>query len=121
MRAYGNVKRMLTMYTYELADRLMSSRVTANAVMPGFVATNLGRNSGSRRSSIMFALVRPMQISAREGAATSVYVASSDEVTQVTWRCFAKQKETSSCPLPDKAMQKELWNKTIEMLGLPKN
>lgn len=119
MRVYSNVKRMLTLYTYELADRLRFSGVTVNAVMPGFVATNLGRNSGSLGTSIMFALTRPIQISARKGAATSIYTASSDEVRDTTGKCFAKQKETSSCPMPDKALQAELWEKTIELLGLP--
>lgn len=121
MKVYSNVKRMLTLYTYELADRLNSSGVTVNAVMPGFVATNLGRNSGSLVSSITFTLVRPMQISARKGAATSIYMASSDEVKEVTGKCFAKQEETSSCPMPDKMLQGELWDKTIELLGLPKD
>jgi retinol dehydrogenase 14 len=78
MQAYSNVKLMLMMFTYELSRRLNGTGVTANVLMPGFVATNLGKNSGSLRSAVMFAMVRPMQISAKRGAETSVFMASSD-------------------------------------------
>ncbi|HEX7483396.1 MAG TPA: SDR family NAD(P)-dependent oxidoreductase, partial [Candidatus Bathyarchaeia archaeon] len=53
MQVYSNAKLMLMMFTYELSKRLVGSGVTANVLMPGFVATNLGKNSGSLRSSIM--------------------------------------------------------------------
>ena len=106
---YSNTKLMLMMYTYELSRRLKGSGVTANVLMPGFVATNLGKNSGSLTSSIMFKMVRPMQVSAKKGAETSVYLASSDDVKDVTGKCFAKKKEVKSCPASyDEELQKRL-------------
>ena len=120
MQVYSNAKLMLMMFTYELSRRLVGSGVTANVLMPGFVATNLGKNSGSQRSSIMFKMVRPMQISAKKGAETSVYLASSDEVTNVTGKCFEKKKEAITCPVSyDESTQKRLWNETTALLGLP--
>lgn len=120
MQVYSNAKLMLMMFTYELARRLMGSGVTANVLMPGFVATNLGKNSGSLRSSIMFKMVRPMQINAKKGAETSVYLASSDEVKDVAGKCFAKKKETATCPASyDESTQKRLWNETTTLLNLP--
>lgn len=119
MKTYSKVKLMLSLYTYELAERLKGSGVTTNVALPGFVATDLGRNSGSLRSSILFKLVRPMQIRPERGAETSVYLATSDEVKDVTGKCFAKGAETSSCPMHDHEMQKELWHKTMELLRLP--
>ena len=116
---YANTKLMLMMFTYELSRRLKGSGVTANVLMPGFVATNLGKNSGSLSSSIMFKMVRPMQVSAKKGAETSVYLASSDDVKDVTGKCFAKKKEVMTCPASyDEELQKRLWNKTESMLGL---
>jgi NAD(P)-dependent dehydrogenase (short-subunit alcohol dehydrogenase family) len=116
---YANTKLMLMMFTYELARRLKGSGVTANVLMPGFVATNLGKNSGSLSSSIMFKMVRPMQVSAKKGAETSVYLASSDEVNDVTGKCFAKKKEVITCPESyNEELQKSLWNKTEIMLRL---
>jgi hypothetical protein len=87
--------------------------------MPGFVATNLGKNSGSLGSSLMFKMVRPMQVSAKKGAETSVYLASSGEVKDVTGKCLTKKKEVLTCPESyDEELQKRLWKKTETMLGL---
>ena len=121
MRApvYANTKLMLMMFTYELARRLKGSGVTANVLMPGFVATNLGKNSGSLSSSIMFKMVRPMQVSAKKGAETSIYLASSEDVEDVTGKCFIKKKEAMTCPASyNEELQKRLWNKTESILSL---
>jgi retinol dehydrogenase 14 len=119
MKAYSNAKLMLMMFTYELSRRLAESGVTVNVLMPGFVATNLGKNSGSRKSALMFTLVRPMQISAKKGAETSIFLASSDEVTDVSGKCFAKKKETQTCPASNETpAQQRLWDETIRLLNL---
>ncbi len=119
MKVYSNVKLMLMMYTYELARRLEGTGVTANVLMPGFVATNLGKNSGSLRSSIMFRIVRPMQISAKKGAETSVYLASSEDIKAVSGKCFSKKKITTTCPESyEEKLQKLLWNKTRSLLDI---
>ena len=116
---YANTKLMLMMFTYELARRLKGSGVTANVLMPGFVATNLGKNSGSLSSSIMFKMVRPMQVSAKKGAETSIYLASSEDVEDVTGKCFIKKKEAMTCPASyNEELQKRLWNKTESILSL---
>jgi NAD(P)-dependent dehydrogenase (short-subunit alcohol dehydrogenase family) len=116
---YANTKLMLILHTYELARRLTGSGVTANVLLPGFTATNLGRNSGSLSSSIMFKMVRPMQQSAKKGAETSIYLASSDEVKGLTGKCFAKKKQTTTCPASyDEDLQARLWKKTESLLGL---
>jgi len=120
MQVYSNAKLMLMMFTYELSRRLEGTGVTANVLMPGFVATNLGKNSGSLLSSIMFRMVRPMQINAKKGAETSVYLASFDELRDVSGKCFSKKKEVVTCPASyDESMQKRLWNETLALLGLP--
>ncbi len=119
MQAYSNAKLMLMMFTYELSRRLAGTGVTVNVLMPGFVATNLGKNSGSLRSAIMFTMVRPMQISARKGAETSVYLASADEVKSVSGKCFAKKKEATTCPVSyDVSVQERLWSETVKLLKL---
>jgi NAD(P)-dependent dehydrogenase (short-subunit alcohol dehydrogenase family) len=118
MNAYSNVKLMVMMFTYELARRLESTRVTVNAALPGFVATNLGRNSGLLYS-LAYIIARPFQISAKKGAETSVYLAYSDEVEGVTGKCFSKQKEIITSKMSnDQQMQKDLWNKTRALLKL---
>jgi NAD(P)-dependent dehydrogenase (short-subunit alcohol dehydrogenase family) len=118
MKVYASAKLMVIMFTYALARRLQGTGVTVNAVQPGFVATNLGRNSGSLSQSILFKLVRPMQISARKAAEAVVYLATSDEVKSTTGKCFTKMRETATAPISyDQQLQEQLWNKTLELLG----
>jgi NAD(P)-dependent dehydrogenase (short-subunit alcohol dehydrogenase family) len=116
---YGNAKLMVEMFTYELARRLENTGVSVNAVRPGFVATNLGRSSGSLSSRIMFGMMKPFQLRAKEGAETSIYVASSPEVESVTGKCFRKCAVTKTSEISyDGEKQKLLWDKTLEILGL---
>jgi NAD(P)-dependent dehydrogenase (short-subunit alcohol dehydrogenase family) len=44
-RAYGNSKLANILFTIELAERLEGTGVTANALHPGWVATNIGANN----------------------------------------------------------------------------
>lgn len=118
MSVYSNSKLWLTMQTYELARRLEGTGVTANVVEPGFVATNLGMNSGSFLTSLMFRVVRFMQISSKKGAETSVYAASATELETVTGKIFAKSKEIQSSETSyDPELQRRLWEETEKLLG----
>jgi len=47
MRAYGQSKLAIVLFTYELARRLQGTGVTANCLDPGFVATNIGQRGAS--------------------------------------------------------------------------
>jgi NAD(P)-dependent dehydrogenase (short-subunit alcohol dehydrogenase family) len=119
MNVYGSAKLMVVMQTYEMARHLKDTGVTVNVVLPGFVATNLGRNTGSRMSKIMFGMMKPFQLSAKEGAETSVYVASSPDVEGVTGKCFVKKMENETSKISyDVELQKQLWDTTINLLGL---
>jgi NAD(P)-dependent dehydrogenase (short-subunit alcohol dehydrogenase family) len=119
MKAYANSKLILTMFTYELARLLEGSRVTVNVVEPGFVSTNLGRNSGSLLLSLGYKMMRPIQISAKKGAENCVYLASTPEVEGVTGKCFYKLQETETASISyDQQMQGRLRDATVELLGL---
>lgn len=119
MKSYQNSKLMVLLFTYELARRLTGTGVTVNAVQPGFVATNLGRNTESLISSIMFRLVRPLQLSPKEGAQTSIYTATAPELEGVTGRCFAKSTEVETSPESyDQDLQRRLYEKTIRLLKI---
>ncbi|MFX0066371.1 MAG: SDR family oxidoreductase [Candidatus Hermodarchaeota archaeon] len=117
MQVYGSSKLANVLFTYELAERLEGTSVTVNAVHPGFVRTNLNRSY----SKIVRGTMRlmPFAISPKEGAATSIYLASSPEVEGVTGRYFVKKKATESSSLSyDKDLRKKLWDLSIEITGL---
>jgi NAD(P)-dependent dehydrogenase (short-subunit alcohol dehydrogenase family) len=122
MQAYSGSKLMLTTYTLELARRLAGTGVTANVVEPGFVATNLGRNSGSLLNSVMFTLVRPMQITPEKAAENSVYTATSPELNGVTGLVVAKKQPKEAPPITqDGEARRRLWEATLRLLGFDKD
>jgi NAD(P)-dependent dehydrogenase (short-subunit alcohol dehydrogenase family) len=108
---YANSKLALVMFTYELARRLEGTRVTANCLHPGGVATHIWR--------VPPVLVRPFLKSAKEGAETSVYLASSPEVEKVSGKYFENRVEKrSSEESYDEKKSLALWDATAKLVGL---
>lgn len=118
MRAYGQSKLANVMFTYELARRLEGSGVTANAVHPGFVATNMGANNGPL-VKIFLPLTRLFALSPEEGAQTIVYLASSPDVDGTSGKYFYKMRPVSSSPISrDVEQARRLWDISAQMTDL---
>lgn len=116
-KAYAQSKLANVLFTYELARKLEGTRVTANALHPGFVATGFGRNNNGL---INFALnlLRPMQLNPEKGALTSLYLASSPEVEGQSGKYFADSKVVPSDPVSyNKAVAEKLWQVSLEMIA----
>jgi len=119
MDVYQRTKLMDILFTYKLARTLQGTGVTVNVVSPGFVATNLGKSSGSMASRIMFGMMKPFQLTPVEGAMTSIYAAMAPELESITGKHFTKSQEAETSPETyDIEFQDRLWERTIELLGL---
>lgn len=118
IKAYGRSKLANVLFTYELARRLKGTGVTANALHPGLVATNIGKNNGPLASAfVLWAKLKG--VSLEEGARTVVYLANSPEVSGVSGKYFAKEKPIPSDPFSyDQAAAECLWQTSLEMTGL---
>ena len=94
MRAYSQSKLANVLFTYELARRLEGTSVTAHCVHPGAVDTGFLRYKGVLGAVArgLIGTSRHFLLNAEQGAATSVYVASSPEVDGVTGHYFRKQE-----------------------------
>ena len=116
--AYSQSKLMNILFTYELARRLAGTGVTVNVLHPGFVNTGFGRNnSGLMKMAMNVATL--FAIKPADGAKTSVYLASSPEVANVTGKYFVKSKpQNSSAASYDEAAQKRLWAISEQMTGI---
>ena len=116
--AYSRSKLMNVLFTYELARRLEGTGVTANALHPGEVATNFARNNG-RIARAVLSVMRLMMISPERGALTSIHLASSREVENLTGRYFdEKQREArSSAASQDRDAQARLWAISEQIAG----
>jgi len=110
-RAYSNSKLALVMFTYELARRLQGTGVTANCLHPGGVATGIWR--------IPAALMRPFLKSAKKGAETAIYLASAQEVENVSGKYFEKKSaRRSSEESYDATKALALWDATCKAVSL---
>jgi NAD(P)-dependent dehydrogenase (short-subunit alcohol dehydrogenase family) len=116
-RAYANSKLANLLFTYELTRRLEGTGVTVNALHPGFVRSNFGRRGRKWYIRILFDLARIFAISVEKGAKTSIYLASSPEVEEVTGKYFYKSKSIKSSKASyDREAQKKLWQLSEDAL-----
>ena len=116
--AYSQAKLATMLFTYELARRLEGTDVTINAVRPGPVATNFGKN-GNGLINVIFPLFFRLARSAEEGAQTAIYLASSPAVKGITGKVFYHSKELrSSRKSYDVALQKQMWQVSEKLTGM---
>jgi len=119
VHAYGRSKLANVLFTYELARRLTDSGVTANALHPGAVATNIWNRPMPWLKFLMEPLMRRVAITPQEGAKTSIYLATSPEVEGVTGKYFVKCKPRQSNPASyDVTAAKRLWEISLKMVNL---
>jgi NAD(P)-dependent dehydrogenase (short-subunit alcohol dehydrogenase family) len=120
-RAYATSKLANIVFTYELARRLAKTTVTVNAIDPGGVATNLGRNNGLvawARHLAYYAARRELKSAVRAGRLV-VHVASSVELRGTTGQYLAESGAIRSSPISyDRARAHELWNASVTWTGL---
>ncbi len=112
-KAYRQSKLGLILFTRLLAKKLEETDVKVNSVHPGMNKTNLGRDAGGL-SQIIFKL---MGKDSKIGAETSIYLASSPHVENITGKYFSKKKiKKSSKESYDMNLAKKLWNLSEEYL-----
>ncbi len=116
---YKRSKLANILFTFELARRLEGSGVTANALSPGLVASDFGKNNHGP-----FRFVRPFAyafaLSNESGARTSIHLASSLDVEGATGKYFTRcQPRRSSRASHDRAFAARLWDVSAGLTGLP--
>lgn len=99
-RAYGQSKLANILFTRELARRLKGSDITANALHPGVVASQFGRNNRTGWMPWFQALYRPFSRSNAKGADTVIWLASAPEIEGVSGKYFKDRKVRSLTPQP---------------------
>lgn len=116
--AYAQSKQADRMFTWALARRLSGSGITANAMHPGFVATEIfGKRGGllGLGSSLHAKLHgrRP-----EEGADTVVWLAASPDLEGRSGLYWIDRQERR-CPFRDDPGEEALWALCADMAGLP--
>jgi retinol dehydrogenase 14 len=113
IRVYNQSKLANVLFTYELARRIAGTGVTANAVEPGFVKTNL-------KVPFPFSIFSFMRGAAVDGAKPSIFLASSPEVAGVSGCFFNRQGVSvkSSKITDDEGVARRLWQVSSELTHL---
>lgn len=111
MKAYGLSKLCTIMFTRELARRMKDTSVTANALHPGVVSTQLA-DEANWMMKLFYFIGKPFMKSPATGAKTPVYLAVSDEVKGVNGKYFRNKKEVKPAEI---ALDDELTNKLWEI------
>jgi len=111
---YGASKLEDVMFTYAFARRLNGKGITVNSLHPGVVATEIWR-----QVRILDMLSRWFMLSPEKGARTTVYLAASEEVADLTGKYFVKCELAKTTPLSrDEALQEKLWSVSVELTNV---
>ncbi|TWD93483.1 NAD(P)-dependent dehydrogenase (short-subunit alcohol dehydrogenase family) [Neobacillus bataviensis] len=117
-KIYGKTKLLNIMFTRELVRQFSGTKVTANALNPGFNNTGLGRDL--RISSVLGKILKILNIGdPKRGADIIVRLALDSEYERVTGGYFnvgTGDKIDPIYPGKDVSMQQRLWNDTKELL-----
>lgn len=115
LRVYGQSKLCNILFTRALAQRIVGTGVTVNAMHPGGVATGLGGNNGWWAKAIA-AVLKPFIRTAEQGADTVVYLATAPEVEGVSGKYFIERREAQpSLAALDDETAKRLWQASVEL------
>jgi NAD(P)-dependent dehydrogenase (short-subunit alcohol dehydrogenase family) len=122
--AYGQSKTANVLFAVEATKRWAADGITANALMPGAIATNLQRHSGGSQTP-------PNERKTTEqGASTSVLLATSPLLDGIGGRYFVNNQEAVIVDHPtndmtgvapyalDPANAERLWDVSLELLGI---
>jgi NAD(P)-dependent dehydrogenase (short-subunit alcohol dehydrogenase family) len=118
MQAYSRSKLANILFTNELARQLSGTGVTANSLHPGTVASGFARDDDAK-GFLAFGVrvIKPFILTPEKGARTSVYLASSPEVADVTGQYFVKCRARTPSPAArDEAAAALLWSVSEELV-----
>jgi len=119
LAAYSQSKLLMNAFTFELARKLEGTGVTANSLHPGVVATNIVPANAPLAVKAIFAVMKPFLLSSKRGAAVSLYLATSPDVTNVSGQYFIKSKPATADPRTrDPRVMADIWRWTEKMIGI---
>jgi NAD(P)-dependent dehydrogenase (short-subunit alcohol dehydrogenase family) len=117
MAAYAQSKLANVLHTFALARRLSGTRICANCLHPGVVATNLL----PRWLRVVKPLISRVIFDPERGARTTLHLALSGEVAGISGRYFDEnQMPQPAAPLAnDVQLQESLWQMSARWAGVP--
>ena len=116
--AYARSKLANVLFTRELSRRAAGTGVTANCVHPGGVATRFGIDRETGAGSGIMRFVSLFMAAPEKGAETSVYLATSPQVSNTSGEYFVKKlpRRPGRRALDD-ALARRLWEESERIVS----
>lgn len=119
LRAYAQSKLANVLFTFEFNKRNASGHISINAVQPGLVKTDIGLKHTVSFHGLMWKIRRLTGVSPEKGAATSVFLASSEELRGISGKYWEKcQPKPAAKKAYDNEDAAKLWALSQEMCGI---
>jgi NAD(P)-dependent dehydrogenase (short-subunit alcohol dehydrogenase family) len=118
-KAYAQSKLALLLFTKKLAKELQGSGVTVNALHPGVVGTEMTMQNVRRMNPVAAFVFKRTLVTPAQGAETSIYLATSPEVANISGEYFDKKKVAPASALAsDAELATKLWDISAKLVGL---
>ncbi len=120
LKAYERSKLGNVLFTLELDERLKGSGVTVNALHPGRVKTDIGSKNSGLLYKFGWGLFKMFSaVPVAKGAETSVFLASSEDVKNVSGKYFddSKQKWHSRYSQTP-GLKEKMWEASVKLTNL---
>lgn len=115
-KAYANSKLANILHVVALSKRLQGTGVTANALHPGGVRTEIHRDTNWFKFIMLYLVFLPMIKTPKEGSQTTITLALDPDLEKISGKYFNNCKEEK---VKEKATDEDtadwLWNKSIEL------
>lgn len=118
-KQYEISKLANVLFTKYLARQLSEKNITVNCLHPGVVKTKIGNKAGNKLFGFVWSLFSAFGINPDKGAETSIYLASSDKLADITGMYFDKKVAYKGSELSrDEELQEKFWKWSESMSGL---
>ena len=108
LHEYGVSKLCNVLFTQELARRLPPTEVTAYALHPGVIASDIWRRMPAPVRLVMKLFMK----STDEGSMTTLHCATSPALAGTSGRFYVKSAEKDASPVASPGLAKELWERS---------
>ena len=115
--SYKKSKLCNILFTKKLSELALKNNITVNCLHPGFVKTGFGKNNIGVVGLIIKFLMTLFAIRVEEGAETIIYLATSDNVKNISGEYFYESKVSKPSNFAENNKSADnLWDLSIKIL-----
>ena len=116
--AYAQSKRAMNVFVNELTRRLAGTGVTANAITPGIVATNIASDNAAIYR-LMLRLLNLFSVPVEKGVKPIIHLCAAPEMRTVSGAYYTKfTRRELPADVTSPEIGRQLWQQSVETTGL---